>query len=147
MTLTAQILLGTALLTFCALVHIGTLILAVPLIERLAKALHDASTLLRNAAMMSLAVFLVVLAHTIQVWAWAIVFHIIGPFEGFAANFYFSTVTYTTLGYGDLVLGEGLRVFGTFASVTGLLTFGISTALLIGLVVRLFPRLNTDDRH
>ena len=51
---------------------------------------------------------------------------------------YFSLVTFTTLGYGDIVLGEGLRIFGAFASVTGLLAFGLSTAFLVALMTRMF---------
>ena len=51
---------------------------------------------------------------------------------------YFSLVTFTTVGYGDVVLGEELRIFGTFASVTGLLAFGLSTAYLVALMSRIF---------
>lgn len=51
---------------------------------------------------------------------------------------YFSLVTFTTLGYGDIVLGEGLRIFGAFASVTGLLAFGLSTAFMVALMTRVF---------
>ncbi|GAA6192614.1 hypothetical protein NBRC116597_25350 [Phaeobacter sp. NW0010-22] len=51
---------------------------------------------------------------------------------------YFSLVTYTSLGYGDIVLGPGLRIFGAFASVAGLLAFGLSTAYMVALMTRLF---------
>ncbi|MFC3118107.1 ion channel [Jhaorihella thermophila] len=46
-------------------------------------------------------------------------------------------MTYTTVGYGDLTLGPGLRVFGTFAGVAGVLGFGISSAFLIAVMSRL----------
>ena len=48
----------------------------------------------------------------------------------------FSPVTYTTLGYGDIVVGSGFRIFAAMEAVTGL-NFGISTALLVGLYGRL----------
>jgi len=51
---------------------------------------------------------------------------------------YFSLVTYTTLGYGDVVLGPGLRIFAAFSAVTGLLGFGISTAFLVGAIGKVF---------
>ena len=51
---------------------------------------------------------------------------------------YFSLVTYTTLGYGDIVLGPDLRIFGAFASVAGLLAFGLSTAYLVALMTQIF---------
>ena len=50
---------------------------------------------------------------------------------------YFSLVSYTSLGYGDVVLGPGARIFGAFSSVTGLLSFGLSTAFLVALMTRL----------
>ena len=40
--------------------------------------------------------------------------------------------------FGDVVLGEGLRIFGAFASVTGLLAFGLSTAFMVALFTQVF---------
>lgn len=54
-------------------------------------------------------------------------------------------MTYTTLGYGDITLDPGVRVFGSFSAITGLLTFGFSTAFLIGLIVRLIPAAFSDS--
>ena len=48
-------------------------------------------------------------------------------------------MTYTTLGYGDVVLAENARIVATFCATTGLLTFGISTAFLIGVLSRVLP--------
>ena len=60
-----------------------------------------------------------------------------GTLPDLADAIYFSLVTYTTLGYGDIVVGSGFRVFAAMAAVTGLLNFGISTAFLVGLIGRL----------
>ena len=80
-----------------------------------------------------------VAAHTVQVRVFAVAFLMFGAFPTMAASFYFAVVTYTTHGYGDIVLAKDLRVFGAFASITGHLTFGISTALLLGVIVRVQP--------
>jgi hypothetical protein len=63
-----------------------------------------------------------------------------GAFSDLATALYFSLVTYTTLGYGDFVLGPDIRIFASFAAVTGLLTFGLSTAFLVGLIGRILPK-------
>ena len=86
-----------------------------------------------------LTVLVLVLAHTIQVWGWAVVFLWITDLSGLPTSFYFATVTYTTLGYGDIVLGPDARIVATLCAVTGLLTFGISTAFLIGVLSRVLP--------
>lgn len=151
MTAGSQILLGSALLTVCALVHVGFVALMVPVLTHARGRMTRAGVRFRAMVLTSEAVLLVLVAHTIQVWAWSLAFYLLGAFADFPTSFYFATTTYTTLGYGDLVLQDGLRIFGTFAAITGLLTFGISTALLMGLVVRLLPSLganrNEDDRN
>ncbi|MEO0379391.1 MAG: potassium channel family protein [Pseudomonadota bacterium] len=142
MTTTLQILFGSALLTVCALLHVGIVAGAIPLIKRVAgRFVHEGQSLGR-AFVLGFAVLIILLAHTLQVWTWAIAFMLSEAMTTFATSFYFSMVTYTTLGYGDLVLGEGLRIFATFAAVTGLLTFGISTAFLISILSALFPAMN-----
>ena len=79
------------------------------------------------------------LAHTVQVWTWASVLILLGAVTPFEEAFYFATVTYTTLGYGDIVLDAGMRVFVTFAAISGLVAFGITSAFLVALIVRILP--------
>lgn len=137
MSLLMQILSGSCLLTFCALVHVLIVAGAMPYFATMAHSLRAADAFLRNIALMGFAVVVTVFAHTVQIWGWAATLFWLDAFADFPTNFYFATVTYTTLGYGDLILEPGLRVFASFASITGMLTFGISTALLVGLVTRL----------
>ncbi len=66
-------------------------------------------------------------------------FLLISDLPDLPTSFYFATVTYTTLGYGDIVLDEGARIVATFGAITGLLTFGISTAFIIGVLSRVLP--------
>lgn len=94
---------------------------------------------LRTIIFLLVAVFVVVFAHTVQVWAWAVTFRLVTPLADMPTSFYFATVTYTTLGYGDIVLDAGARIMATFCAITGLLTFGISTAFLIGVLSRMLP--------
>ena len=140
MTLFSQILFGTMLLTACSLLHIFVVVGSLPYTTAMGYALRHRRRLVRNAVLLSFGVLVVVLGHTLQVWLWAFVLWAVGAFADFPESFYFAIATYTTLGYGDLILGSGLRVFASFASITGLLTFGISTGLLINLVSRLLPR-------
>ena len=145
MTTAMQVMTGSALLIFCALLHVAIVAGSIPFVRSLAQKLVDKGPLMRTSVLLSFGVMVILAAHTVQVWTWAFVFLASPAFNDFDTSFYFSMVTYTTLGYGDLVLGEGLRIFGTFASITGLLTFGISTAFLISLLTALFPSLTERD--
>ncbi len=147
MSLFLQLGLGTLLLALCALVHVGTVVLCIPYLARLAIWFGpDRRPRLRIAILLSAGICGIVAAHTVQIWIWAATFLLQGAFETMAMSFYFATVTYTTLGYGDIVLGEDLRIVATFAAVTGLLTFGISTAFLLGLLVRIMPESFGENR-
>ncbi len=142
-----QILLGTGLLTFSALLHIAAVAWSIPLIGKLAGLIpHERRPRFRIVALLAFSVFVLVLAHTIQVWMWAVVILAITELPDLVTSFYFTTVTYTTLGYGDIVLGADARIAATFCAITGLLTFGISTAFLIGVLSKVLPSIFEDDR-
>ncbi|WP_052249480.1 ion channel [Tateyamaria sp. ANG-S1] len=106
MTALQQILLGIGLLAFSAVVHVGLIAVSIPSFAKLSSYLpHDKTPRLRNVALLLLAIFVLVLAHTIQVWSWAVSFLLMADLPDLATSFCFTTVTYTTLGYGDIVLG------------------------------------------
>ena len=54
--------------------------------------------------------------------------------------FYFSACTYTTVGYGDVVLPSNWRMLGPLESIIGVLMCGISVSVLFAIVTRLVNR-------
>lgn len=138
--MTAQILFGTGVLALCALIHIGCVAWSIPVFVKIARRLpRESWPRLRVVVLLTFAIVVLVGAHTVQVWIWAVVLLMITDLSAMSTSFYFATVTYTTLGYGDIVLGAEARILATFCAVTGLLTFGISTAFLMGVLVRVMP--------
>ncbi len=138
MTLSQQIFWGSVYLGLCFLIEIGLLTWCTIMIRRLLDRWEDKGQVLRTAGPVCMALAFIVATHTIQVWIWAIVWVLGDVLPDWNSALYFSLVTFTTLGYGDIVLGEGLRIFGAFASVTGLLAFGLSTAYMVALMTRVF---------
>lgn len=65
------------------------------------------------------------------VWIWAIAYRLLGIFATMEASIYFSLVSFTTLGYGDILLSHEWRILGGMAAANGLLNFGLLTALLV----------------
>ena len=135
-----QILLGSGLLASNAVIHVLAVALSLPAFkvcsDLIPKGKHPFG---RIILFLMLTLGVIVLAHTIQIWTWAAVFLLISDLPDLPTSFYFATVTYTTLGYGDIVLDEGARIVATFCAITGLLTFGISTAFIIGVLSRVLP--------
>ena len=51
---------------------------------------------------------------------------------------YFSMVTFTTLGYGEIVLGEQWRLLASFEAANGIIIFGWTTAIVVAAVQRVY---------
>ena len=61
-------------------------------------------------------------------------------FSSWEPSFYFSATSYSTVGYGDVVLPPKWRLFGPLESMLGVLMCGLSVSLLFALVNRLLDR-------
>lgn len=96
-----------------------------------------ASRLLR---VLILTAIVVLLLHIVEVIVWALVYHWLPETPAlttFDDAVYFSMVTFTTLGYGDIVLSGGPRLLAGIEAMVGILHFGWSTALMFSVVQQL----------
>jgi hypothetical protein len=86
---------------------------------------------------------------TAGVWIWALAYWFLGVFDTMEASIYFSLVSFTTLGYGDVLLTHQWRILGGMAAANGLLNFGLVTALLVEALrhLRLSQVAETRQRH
>ncbi len=142
MTLFWELVCGTLLLVLCAMIHVGCVAASLPVFGHLRLRFTKMASAPLNAMLLGFVLLVVVAAHTIEIWIWAASLFALAAFETFEPAFYFAMISYTTLGYGDELLPSGLRIFGSFAAVTGMLMFGISTAFLVDVLTRLSPRQN-----
>lgn len=145
MTMFQQLFWGSVFLCLCLVIETGILVYCADAMRRFSKRVANLHSPVQRISFLLLAIGFILFAHTVQVWIWSGAFVWSGALENWNTAVYFSLVTYTTLGYGDIVLGAGLRIFAAFASVTGLLGFGISTAFLVGSMSRFFQG-KDDDR-
>lgn len=76
----------------------------------------------------------------VDVILWATFYYAQDALQTFEESLYFSTVTFTTVGYGDIVLGSEWRQLATFEAMNGWIIFGWTTALIITVVERLYFR-------
>ncbi|MBE0414797.1 ion channel [Yoonia sp.] len=68
---------------------------------------------------------------TAGVWMWAFALFGLGVFDTMELSVYFSLVSFTTLGFGDVLLPIEWRLLGGLAAANGLLNIGLVTALLV----------------
>lgn len=82
--------------------------------------------------------WLLILIHVAEITLWALVYLWTGCLPDAESAFYFSGVTYTTIGYGDLVLPKPWRMLGPVEGLTGILMCGLSAGLFFALVSRIY---------
>jgi Ion channel len=85
-------------------------------------------------------------AHIVEVAIWAWLFIICGEFQEFGAAYYHSAVNYTTLGYGDVIMSPSWKLLGPLEAADGALMFGVSTAMVFTVILRLIQIRFSDLR-
>ena len=68
---------------------------------------------------------------TAGVWIWGIAFRLMGLFPDMEQAVYFALVSFTTLGYGDVLLPKQWQLLGGMAAANGMLNFGLLIAVLV----------------
>ena len=94
--------------------------------------------LLRDSFIFAFVIFLLFSGHIIQIAVWAILFMLLGEFKEFSTSMYYSMVNFSSLGYGDIVMSPRWRLLGSMEAVIGILMFGVSTAVLVDILRRIF---------
>ena len=77
--------------------------------------------------------------HVVEITVWALTYRAlpaITELETMEKALYFSMVTFTTLGYGDITLGPEWRVLSGIEAMNGIVLFGWTTALLFSVLQR-----------
>ena len=83
-------------------------------------------------------VLLMFLVSVFEVMVWSVTYLWLDAFENFERATYFSMVTFTTLGYGEIVLDEQWRLLASFEAANGIIMFGWTTAIVLAVVQRIY---------
>src|SRR5215471_19145440 len=131
----SKLLVAWGLMAFCVVIHASGVIAALRKLRRhpglTARFWPWAWMFVRLAGW-------VILCHLIEISAWALIYTWNGAMPDLTTALYFSAVTYTTTGYGDLVLPKEWRLVGGVEALTGILMCGWSTGFFFAVVSRLF---------
>ena len=145
----SQIFLGSFLVLVTTVAHMFATAAALIMLKDVGRLLHmnKASTLQRALLVAGLVVcmFLVSLLDAVL---WAHAYLRVGAIEQLEEALYFSMVTFTTLGYGDVTLPNDWRLLASFEAANGIIMFGWTTALVAAVIQRLAPgRPGGDDEE
>lgn len=145
------LLVATGMLAATIAVHAyGTAVWIRLLIHWVSKRSHFRDNFWRSWALLaSTGVFLMVL-HLIEAVLWAEAYRLLpvgDSVDTFEEAVYFSFVTFTTLGYGDITLSGEWRLLSGVQAMNGIILFGWSTAMLFAVVQRLWLVEDVEERR
>jgi len=78
------------------------------------------------------------LLHLAEATIWAAFYYSRELFQDFETSLYFSLVSYTTIGFGDVLLPRRWRLLGAIEGISGVLLCGISTAFIFAIMNAMF---------
>lgn len=135
-----QIILGSALIIGTTVAHgIGTIVAMFGLTH--VHRFND--THVGRGFVISALVLVMFLISVADAVVWAFAYVEVGAIPEFEAALYFSMVTFTTLGYGDLTLDPSWRLLASFEAANGIIMFGWTTALIVAYLQRIAPTHHT----
>jgi hypothetical protein len=125
--------IGSLLIILTSLVHTILTVYAVRFIRKKVRVTTEVS-IIRAVLRIDIVILLSIGATIIEAAIWAGSYIYLGALEKFEEALYFSIITYTTLGYGDIILDEQWRLLASIEATNGIIMFGWSTSLVILLV-------------
>jgi hypothetical protein len=129
---------GTIVISQTVLIHTFGLIVITHAMARLVALFRMHGRRSRVIAMITVVMGLFAVMTT-EVWLWAGIYRLLGILTDFETALYFSTITFSTVGYGDVVPAHGWRVLAALEGINGFLLIGWSTAYLIAAGTRVGP--------
>jgi len=139
----SNIAIGAILILLTTAVHAGGMSLS---LRSISSRSTTAGSGLHQSRVFSVGrvVLIMYLIAIIEVLIWAAAYLAFDMIEGFEKAIYFSAVTFTTLGYGDVVLDGSRRLLSSLEAINGIIMFGWSTAIVIAAVQRVYFRQDAD---
>lgn len=132
-----NIIIGAILLAVTTAIHAVGMMMVLDMIRKHEKHVNlqlKRTRLLKISGIVVMFFYISIL----EVFLWAVTYLSLNAIDGLEKAFYFSMVTFTTLGYGDIVLNERWRVLGSFEAANGIIMFGWTTAIVIAAVQRTY---------
>lgn len=132
-----ELLIAFVIVAICVVIHVsGITIFGQFLTSRFQ--LEKLTTISRQSLVLILVFTVLISLHLVETAIWASFYYWNNLFETFETALYFSLGTYSTIGYGDVVLPGHWRLLGGIEGISGVLLCGLSGAFIFSIVYALF---------
>lgn len=130
-------LIGAAMIVATVVIESVVIAAAVSFLNRFSTTLGRLGMFPRTVIVLSALSLWLLAGIGVALWLWAALFLWLDEFESIAKAMYFSSVSATTLGYGDTLLSERWQLLSGFIAANGLILFSLNTAFLFEALRRL----------
>ena len=132
-----QILIASIMIVITVVIEAVVIALATAALNRNRQRLAQYRQLPRTVVTLSLLTIWLMAGIGIALVFWSLLLLWLGEFDTLHAAIYFSSVSATTLGYGDSLLSERWQLLSGFIAANGLVLFSLNTAFLFEVLRRL----------
>lgn len=136
--LLTQIVLGILLISITVVIHAIVLDELLKFIKRITPVIHKKASRRWKIIILTISVLGIFMSHTVQVWLWAGFYLSVESFASLEEALYFSISTFSTVGYGDVIIENKWRLIAGLESANGFMLFGWSTAFIFEIMSRLY---------
>jgi hypothetical protein len=136
-----KLVIAITVMFLCTFIHALFMIAGDKLVSRRLVRLKTPGRLFARATLLWLVIMWMFIGICVETCVWALMYLLtpeLTVLSDVQSAFYFSLVTYTTLGYGDIVLTGDFRVLSAIQAANGVIIFGWTTALIIYYIQEIF---------
>lgn len=131
-----NLVVAAALVATTFTIHFAGLVGLTAVMRRMGGHPSRHSTIVKQGAAILAILFGLFALHSFEIWIYAFAYLALGELGQLETALYFSTETFTTVGFGDVILSNDWRMLGAAEAMNGFLLIGWSTAFLISLTAR-----------
>ncbi len=135
-----QLLISCFMIGLTVIIHAIALDRLVMLLEKIGPTCFRYFKKHWEIPLMVITVLTVFLTHVVQIWLWAFLYLYLEPdiLPDLDSALYFSTSSFTTVGFGDVYLDKEWRLLSSFEAANGFILFGWSTAFIFEIIRKLY---------
>ena len=133
-----ELVVAFSIVAVCLVLHVGSIcVMGDWLVDQRARRAQTLRAM--GYVILLIATFsAIIVLHMIETAIWATFYYSRGLFPDFETSLYFSITSYTTIGFGDVVMPRAWRMLGGIEGISGVLLCGLSTAFVFAIVNALF---------
>jgi hypothetical protein len=128
-----ELLNAFVIVSICVVIHAGGIVIFARFLSRRFPP-AELATVGRQTLLLILVFGMVISLHLIETGVWAGFYFWNNLFPDYETSLYFSLGTYSTIGYGDVVLPQRWRLLGGIEGISGVLLCGLSGAFIFAVL-------------